>query len=239
MLKLITWNICFDEKLMDQRFNFILEQIKLSNPDVCCFQECIPEFIGLMTTDNFWLDNYDFSDLDFVSSGYGTLVIAKKYLEFQFKLYDLTSRMNRKLVVGTNLDLTVGSVHLESLNSREIRSIQLEEIAGLLESYGSPSIVLCGDFNFCSNSNYLNPQTPLENDSLVKYLPEYKDLYTDQKTAYTWSSGRRQMRLDRIMLKSNIITPISKKLLGTSPIPGYVNTYPSDHKGLCVDFSII
>jgi exonuclease III len=235
MLGILTWNICFSSKLQELRYVEILSQTKGSNPDICCFQECVPEFVGLMAGDNFWFDNYDFSDLDFVSSGYGTIVLAKKYLEFKFKSYDLTSKMGRKLVVGTNLDLTVGSVHLESLNSKETRAAQLEEIAGLLNSFGSPNIVLCGDFNFCSESNYLNPQIPLENSNLTNFLPDYKDLGRE----FTWLKGKKSFRFDRILLKSKYLKPQSIQLLGTSPIPGYVSTYPSDHKGLFVSMKII
>jgi endonuclease/exonuclease/phosphatase family metal-dependent hydrolase len=235
MLGILTWNICFSSKLQELRYVKILSQTKSLNADIYCFQECIPEFVGLMAGDNFWFDNYDFSDLDFVSSGYGTIILAKKYLEFNFKSFDLTSQMGRKLVVGTNLDLTVGSVHLESLNSRNTRATQLEEIADLLKSFGSPNTVFCGDFNFCSKSNYSDPQTPLENSNLVNFFPDYKDLQTEP----TWANTKGSFRFDRILLKSKYLKPHSIQLLGTNPIPGYVSTYPSDHKGLFVSMKII
>ncbi len=237
MLRLITWNICFSSKLQEARYAQILAQTKGSNPDICCFQECIPEFVGLMSVDNFWFDNYDFSDLDFGPSGYGTMVLAKKYLEFQFKSYDLTSRMGRKLVVGTNLDLTVGSVHLESLDSRDVRTIQLEEIAGLLKSFGSPSTVLCGDFNFCSKSNYLNIQEGLENLNLTKFLPNYQDI--DSEATWVSSNNKRSFRFDRVLINSKYLSPQKINLIGTNPIPGFAQTYPSDHKGIFVSFGII
>ena len=235
MLKITTWNICFSSKLQEPRYLEILSQTKSLNWDICCFQECIPKFIGLMSADNYWFDNYDFSDIDFVSSGYGTMMIAKKYLEFKFKSYDLTSKMNRKLVVGTNLDLTVGSVHLESLNSREVRAIQLEEISVLLKSFGSPNTILCGDFNFCSKLNYSNNEDVLENLNLTKFLPEYKDL----ESKPTWSNGKRSFRFDRILMKSEYLKVCTNNLLGTNPLPGYAQTYPSDHKGIFVSLEII
>ncbi len=235
MLKILTWNICFSTKSQELRYAEILKQTKGSNPDICCFQECVPEFIGFMASDNFWFDNYDFSDLDFAISGYGTVILAKKYLEFKFKSFDLTSRMNRKLVIGTNLDLTVGSIHLESLDSKDTRGIQLEEISGLLKSFGSPNTLLCGDFNFCSNSNYLNNEIPLENLNLTKFLHNYKDIQTDP----TWNKGKRSFRFDRILLKSSYLKVLSTNLLGTNPIPGYASTYPSDHKGIFVSLEII
>lgn len=237
MLKIITWNICASPKLQEARYTQILTQTKESNPDICCFQECVPEFVGLMAMDNHWFDNYDFSDLDFGPSGYGIVMLAKKYLEFQFKSYDLTTRMGRKLVIGTNLDLTVGSIHLESLDSRETRLTQLEEIAELLKSFGSPSTVLCGDFNFCSKSNYLSNQDGLENLNLIKILPDYQDIQSDP----TWisSKGVKSFRFDRVLLKSKHLKVCTVKLLGTNPLPGYAQTYPSDHRGIFVSLGII
>ena len=235
MIKLLTWNIWFNKKYMELRFCEILRLVKKSDPDICCFQEVVPEFIELMGLDTHWFDNYDFSDLDV--SPYGTILCVKKYFEFGFKSYDLTSKMGRKLIIGSNPDLVVGTVHLESLDSQPIRLTQLQEIKELLDSYGSVSKILCGDFNFCSQANYKpNPNIPLENLNLIHTFPDYLDQWAGAGSTHvpTW----KHMRLDRILTKLNPGLRVgAKSLIGTKPVLGTAQTAPSDHLGLVLEIN--
>ena len=244
MLRILTWNIWFNKKSMILRYQTILSIVKESNPDICCFQECVPDFINLMSMDDYWFNNYDFSDLDIFP--YGTIILSKKYLEFNFRTFDLPTNMSRKIIVGTNVDLTVGSTHLESLNSTLTRELQLKEIGSLLNSYGSPNTILCGDFNFCSESNYSSPQIPLENNFLEQYLPRYIDVWASTPKIWTWDGKsntnikiKKQMRLDRIMCKTLNLKITNKYLVGTTMIPEIIpNIFPSYHNGLVVNFDI-
>lgn len=232
MIKLLTWNIWFNKKYMELRFIEILRLVKESNPDICCFQEVVPEFIELMGLDSHWFDNYDFSDLGV--NPYGTIMCVKKYLEFEFRSYDLTSKMGRKLIIGSNPDLVVGTVHLESLDSQPIRLSQLQETRELLDSYGHANKILCGDFNFCSHTNFVKSNNiPLENLNLIHTFPDYLDQWASTHIP-TW----KHMRLDRILTKLNPgLKPGNKSLIGTKPVLGTAQTAPSDHLGLVLEIN--
>ena len=78
-------------------------------------------------------------------------MLVRKRLRARFSQHTLPTRMGRSLLVAElasgELPCTVGTVHLESLDSAPTRREQLEVAHHVLERCRQPSI-LCGDFNF-------------------------------------------------------------------------------------------
>lgn len=99
--------------------------------------------------------------------------------------------------VHTGERIVVGNVHLESLDAHPVREQQLAasrdalartlQLAHSLEERTADSVtpvsdtlgtsLLVGDFNFCSERNFILERTPLENDSLRTQLQEYIDVW--------------------------------------------------------------
>eukprot|EP01130_Rhizamoeba_saxonica_P012166 TRINITY_DN510_c0_g1_i1.p1 TRINITY_DN510_c0_g1~~TRINITY_DN510_c0_g1_i1.p1 ORF type:complete len:220 (-),score=51.31 TRINITY_DN510_c0_g1_i1:15-674(-) len=153
-----------------------------------------------------------------------------------FSEYTLNSR---KVVIAT--------VHLESLDSTNVRKQQLELVADVFKDETS---ILMGDFNFDAKTNYHTNRNYLENDNLGIVFPDHYDfwdeLYPDND-GITFDSvnnlncdqGDKSTRYDRMMVsKSTDFWSLGDIcILGTGPIEGVENdenepVWISDHYGL-------
>ena len=174
----------FDRLQRSARYDEILSVCSSLSADVICFQEVTPYFLGKLV-DHPISKLYHCSDEMFEGKSvepYGVLTLCKTYLNAQFTFTDLPSDMHRKLLTASFQTsegglIKVGNVHLESLDSADVRAMQLKVCHGQLGT--SPAAILCGDFNFCSYKNYNPGKAPLENDVLAHTLPGYKDAWLE------------------------------------------------------------
>jgi len=75
-------------------------------------------------------------------------------------------------------NVTISTVHLESLSNADVRESQLRVCADVLQAPSNiDSALLCGDFNFCSYRNFDARREGLENDVLGRVLPAFVDLW--------------------------------------------------------------
>jgi len=116
--------------------------------------------------------------------------------------------------------------------SSKTRKAQLEIIFPILKE--ADTSLLMGDFNFCSSWTDENKNIP----------PEYLDLWAEihpKEPGFTEDTDvnlmtfmdkrrKKQVRFDRVLLRSNSWKGISIELLGTKPIGEEL--FPSDHFGL-------
>ena len=203
-LSVVTWNVWFDALERERRIRHVLSTMQSTQPDVACFQELTASFIAALRQ-NFALNQtYDvFEDVSATTGAsaksYGTLVMCKKILAAAFSRHELTTLMDRELLVvelqlGQGQRACVATVHLESLNRHSVRVQQMKEIKHIFATKfpaslshspidASPScdpIILCGDFNFCSDSNFGSAPSdacPLENDHLSAIFPDFVDVW--------------------------------------------------------------
>ncbi|EFC35732.1 predicted protein [Naegleria gruberi] len=111
----------------------------------------------------------------------------------------------------------IGTVHLESLSSKERRHVQLNEIYSIYNQYPNTEIkMLMGDFNFDSSS--------IENDQLLTgNYKDYKDIWyylypnIEGKT-FLYQNNRKGQRLDRILLNSKNYIPKEIKIIGNEKL---------------------
>jgi exonuclease III len=99
----LTWNVWFGSTGLTARVTNILEIVQHYSPTVVCFQEVTFRFIELIKNDEFFANNYHFSDdgTQQTFSRYGVLLLWKKalpVLNLQVIPFRAT-RMDRKLVV--------------------------------------------------------------------------------------------------------------------------------------------
>lgn len=177
-LKVLTWNVWFEQNQFERRMNHILDESLQLDPDVICYQEVLPEFVEIISSRKIITDNYHLSDYN--PRGYGTITLTKVHYQAVFERIPFETRMSRDLLI-TKLNINgtivaVGNVHLESLSSAPLREKQLKVCWKNLRSYNSA--VLVGDFNFCSERNFHpTPGVPLENNVLSRALPGFIDVW--------------------------------------------------------------
>jgi len=233
----VTWNVWFGEFKMEERYDEILNIFSALSVDVICLQEVTTPFVDKIKEHEF-AEQYDISDISLDGStlgSYGVLTMVRRARNASFHWHELPSEMDRKLLVTTfNTPagrMSVGNVHLESLNNAPIRAAQLKLCDSILTH--TPNSVLCGDFNFDSERNFRGAG-PLENDMLQRILPTYKDAWLelhppssgktyDSELNHMLLKKNERMRYDRIMMRSHpdkthavVLKNIS--LLGTHPL---------------------
>jgi len=285
-LRVVTYNVWFDSFEKKKRFNFLIDLIDKEQADVVGLQEVTPVIMSKLMTHQTIQKFFAISNCSVDPYGViflirkGTTTIS----HVTFKFIPLTSEMNRKLLIAilsfedsttslntasTNVSqlkqfnqskkeatLAIATVHLESLNNRRIRKIQLEECQKALEEY--PSKILMGDFNFDATKNYIKTNKNLENDLLIEILTDYVDVWSSLRKkddmGYTFDTkvnemlsfdsrhNYEQMRYDRVMLSSKIwnaktINILGNQKYGISKPNSNRPIFISDHFGLSVDIS--
>jgi len=220
------------------------------NPDVVCFQEATIEFLNEMKSYPFFQKNYVASDVDTSTfeGSYGVVILTKFEVQY-FSLMTLYTRMGRKMIsfdleFDNKEKFAIGTVHLESLDSRIPRKSQLYTIQNFSSFKDTENVILCGDFNFDSQINWnQNDARPLENKFLENELHEYQDVWTKlrKERGITFDSVinknidvYEQMRYDRVMLKSQHWHASKIDMICDKPFLKLENrdVFPSDHFGL-------
>ncbi|CUG87878.1 endonuclease/exonuclease/phosphatase, putative [Bodo saltans] len=245
-VKLLTYNVWFDETFLRARTHQIARLLRAAAPDVVCLQEVTAESYSILLNE---LDGYEFSPLYEERSYFATMIVAKRYAS-HFHTVRTPSEMGRFLLVGrvrlsqaSSEDLIVVTSHFESLSSRPLRRKQLSIAAETLNNFPGRWI-LCGDFNFCSYQNFRGRQpNNLENTVLAEVLPPHNDVWPllhpaptvetpDQGwRGYTFDSAKNlniaqeeKMRYDRIVVSSEasstglFVEPTSIALFGVDPV---------------------
>lgn len=246
VVKLLTYNVWFDETFLTSRTHQICRLICDAAPDILCLQEVTPDSYAILLRE---LTQYEFSPLPEDRSYFAAMLVHRD-IRCTFENVRFPSEMGRSLLLsriqlGDGLeDLLVATSHFESMSSRPLRRVQLQ-IAGNALRERAGRWILCGDFNFCSYQNFLGRQpNNLENTVLEQVLPPHHDVWPllhkpldsehaadDEWRGYTFNSEKNfnihqseQMRYDRVVVSSeaspggNRIEPVSISLFGTDPV---------------------
>ena len=202
-MKILSLNIWFDVFLREKRYAAIHTALRNLSPDVCCFQEVIPQFLDELSSNN-WINDYDIS-LESINeikvNSYGTLILVKKKYNASFQYYPFNhSEMGRSLncaTITTNSEddndktsikattTTIATCHLESLNNSDMRKSQLEQIHELFNTvtFQTNHIIINGDFNFDSYRDFKDIRKRIrskhiEQDHLISIMNDYTDIWT-------------------------------------------------------------
>jgi len=253
-IRVITYNVWFSEVNRRPRCNALLEILEEKDPDIICLQEVTPFFLSILTQNEWIRSTFMLSDavgttLRGSAFQYGVVMLIRKVhcKDVSMTLYTIPSNMNRRPLVATivsdSFRLQVATMHLESMNSTQLRRIQQEKIFSILDE-NTPDVetfsIFCGDFNY-------NADAQTEEAKVVP--PEYNDAWTSvygDSTSHDSFTFPGIGRIDRILYKSTRDQHRCKQIehLGTTPIQGLVQesniseARPSDHFGLCAVFYV-
>ena len=245
-IKVLTYNVLADKNYRSLRIVELLKLISKEDADILAFQEATSWFIEDLKTFGL-LKKYHACEIKNKVQATGGLLILSKNKISNLIIKHLYSRQSRMLLVAETkikgVTFKIATCHLESpLDSGGLRAIQLAQFFKELKD--KPNCIFMGDFNFGDK------ETP-ESKALDK---NYKDiwlaLHKDQK-GFTWNieespmakagsfPNEKSRRLDRILFKSEILKPVSCKIIGNKPVKLSKEIFPSDHFGLVAEFKII
>lgn len=239
-LTLATFNIWFGDHFADQRYDAIVRLLEVHEPDFIGLQEVTPSSLPSFL-EHPWIRKYYYaSDIDGSTLGdYGVLLLSR-LPPAATKLVYLPSLMDRDLLLMetrvNGVTLHVGTVHLESRkSSANMRGHQLRTIFKTLRDVAN--VVIMGDFNFCASWEEENDRIDPAYHDLWELLrgdePGYTEDTAINRMRYLIKGKHKQVRFDRILLKSVAWQAASIDLLGTEPIsPDEPDVFPSDHFGL-------
>ena len=220
-LTVLTLNVWFDAHAQDVRYAAQIDLFSRLQPDVISLQEVTETYLtalkaALTTVPS--LTAYTLSEPSLRHSFYGTALLIKSSLAPVFSRHELSSEMERELLlarilIGSRV-VTIGCVHLESLNSVQIRRLQMEQCYALL---ADKDAILCGDFNFCSHWNYKEMQMA---GGIGEKEKEKEEEDEEEESAHGKKRFKLSMPLNlftdaTIQLQSPIPPPIQLQ----SPIP--------------------
>jgi endonuclease/exonuclease/phosphatase family metal-dependent hydrolase len=259
----ISYNVWFDAYFKQERYEQIFKMCEQYSPDVICFQEATKDFLAQLEIAQWCRDKYVLSDscgdMRSFSGWYGVVILVKKTVQLKkLMLNTLVTAMSRSCLtvelLVNNQPVQISTVHLESLDSRQIRAHQLRDIC--TNVFNNNTSILMGDFNFDDEKNWNpNDNTPIENLILTNdpVVSQYKDVWSLLKSnddpgksfdssVNTMIKQNEIMRYDRVIYKStnNQFTPQHIEMIGNQKFMTVreSDVFPSDHFGLYTVFHL-
>jgi tyrosyl-DNA phosphodiesterase 2 len=238
-LSVVTWNVWFSGFEIGPRATRLLQELDLCQPSVVCLHEVAPDFVRRLAVAR-WLEGWSASATDAETLGDYGVVVLSRFPIVEIGWHNLPSGMGRRLlVVRLDSRLAVANVHLESLrDNAEIRAAQLEGVFTALRD--EPEVVLTGDFNFrpTDPENALIPHDFVDAWAVLRPDDPGYTIDTDvNEMRFAYKSKKKQVRFDRILVRSRSLRPKTVRLIGTAAIPNAFeeNIWPSDHFGVHAD----
>lgn len=266
MLKVITYNIWFDDYEKEKRTISLYKTISKHNPDIICLQEVTPKVYDLL---KMLFDNYNYIYPEELDQSYDCVIFSKHKIITKYKKKYNGSRMGRSLtainieylIENKKINFTVATSHFESLfgfdNQEKLTQYSYaKNILDKLYDEKCP-IILCCDTNIMQKEeNYFfndgkwvdcyktNKNTKDKNIYLFddKYEPKDDDL--DSIYTYDTVTNRNLMKRNIYQIRSRIDRILYKSQQLIKPIEYKIikgdskEIEPSDHYGIMVSFKI-
>jgi endonuclease/exonuclease/phosphatase family metal-dependent hydrolase len=281
-----TFNVWFSPHKWKERLAALVDLLlHVENVDVICFQEVTPHFWTKLLEYEGIRKLYRVTDNTKCATlgKYGVAMLIRRSslpVPTTVTWVTLPTRMGRSALVvvyerssaeqtstaqtnqenSSSSSVAIATVHLESLQSEETRTKQLQSINNVLANYGTA--MLLGDYNITASGPRANHK---EHENVVSLLPGYVDLWVrehgvdgDVASALAHASGTTfdarsnsmlkalrpsgepedHARLDRVMIKeqSGVVHAHGVRIIGNQPIGP--DLFISDHFGLVFELSL-
>lgn len=243
-LRVISYNVWFNQSTAKQRIPEILDIIAEKKADIIALQEAESWILDFIINDRrfneYQLIYHKTWRYHLFGSLSGGLLFLSRFEPKSIHYQALPSSMGRGMLSFksrlADIELCVTSVHLDSMlddtQQRIEQLIQIEKYHASCEN-----VILLGDFNF-------GDADPENNILANHYRDVWKALHPEQ-AGFTWDLnnnslartnsfvGEGSSRLDRIFVKSQRLQEKMIEILGTRSFSSsYGSLYPSDHFGL-------
>lgn len=244
-LKILTYNIFFEDIMLKDRLESLIKTIDDYDPDIICLQEVRPDVYEVLK--NVFRSRCVYPDK--INTSYDCVIISKTSFKYMMTYNYKHSKMNRKVIFcqigfGGRL-ITIATTHCESIFNKRFKNLykikQFSRCEKLLNEHYNicKNVIMTGDFNIIDND---------EQYFIDKINPQYKDLWKElgnKNNEFTYDSSKNiclqainnkfyQSRLDRILYRCDYITPTKFELI--KGIKGLCE--PSDHYGILGVFKL-
>ncbi|MBN1560016.1 endonuclease/exonuclease/phosphatase family protein [candidate division KSB1 bacterium] len=241
-IRLLSWNLWFDEFLQLERLNAVLSHIVHLHPDIITFQELT------FLSENFF-DNKNLPFSDIYHKVPKNVLEKNRYWEGIYTRFGFDARFTRipfedsqmgrglTVVHFYEIDLVVGCMHLESEDNHSIRRNQFHQALSHFSYFRTRNNILAGDTNVRAGDT-IDDLLPENWADVWQQLMAKEPGYTVDSTRNPMGPVNRQERLDRVFYSCQDYQPQRIRLVGTNPLTHKDGTvyFPSDHFGLLVDF---
>lgn len=236
-LSLATYNIWFDAYFAEQRYRAIVDVLARKMPDVMVFQEVTPTALTVLLGQAWVREHYLRAAVTGpVFGNYGMLMLTR--IPPRWVAYTrLPTRLGRGFLraefIVNDRPLVVTALHLESGKAGvQLRATQLGNVFRSLDR--ADNAIVLGDFNMRDDEN---PRLDAAYTDLWPALHPDDAGYTEDTSINLMRldsrNKQRQVRFDRVLLKSDRWTGVDIELLGTEPISAeHPRVFPSDHFGV-------
>lgn len=238
-LRVATYNVWFDPYEARRRCFSLLEILATESPDIIALQEVTQPFLEAVMREPWIRADYRVS-LDHIEATQRYDVVMLSRLPARFTAHPLTTSMGRRLHV-VELDTPSGVVvvagcHLESM--REMAHVRLTQIKESLPVLArADTAIWMGDFNAA-------PDTVEDRSIRTQFADTWTSLCDDPGYTRDTTTNKmlarvkddRHQRIDRVFLRGSALAPVAMRMLGTEPLDGESDVFPSDHYGLCAEF---
>ena len=206
-IKLLSWNIYFDDESGNERYPAILQILERSEADIIFLQEVTDQFLETLFKTR-KLSNYKFFNID-NNQSYRNIILSRVTVAHSCSIV-LPSNMNREVpFVDINISNVVhrfASIHLESLLTDY--SMRCDQIKLLVKNFSEQtnSFFLCGDVNFGDED--------LENNLVNEYFydlcrEDHRFTYDTENNilaSQTKFPNEESRRLDRFLSSSKVLS---------------------------------
>ena len=224
-MKILTYNIWFDQLYMEERITEICKIIINNEVDIVSLQEVTSK--SLIILKKYLSKIYYFSKYELLKN-YDNVIISKyEILEIHSEKLPLT-QMDREfhyiIIKYDNIKIKIIGIHLESNYSKgnDIKYKQLQHIFNNI----STNCIIMGDTNIINDVEIPNNIKDIWIEYGKKDELKYTFDYINNSNIY----GKYRSRLDRIYIDKNYKV-LNLELVGIKEIDKY-GVYPSDHFGI-------
>eukprot|EP00455_Lapot_gusevi_P000079 TRINITY_DN10035_c0_g1_i3.p1 TRINITY_DN10035_c0_g1~~TRINITY_DN10035_c0_g1_i3.p1 ORF type:complete len:347 (-),score=38.69 TRINITY_DN10035_c0_g1_i3:20-1060(-) len=248
-LRCISYNIWFADVEFERRAQALFQIFQQYRPHFICLQEVTPRFLSLLQSEEWAQQGYFLSakppQCDTVMP-YGVSMLVSRQLPLAanlepFTLHSLPSTMRRRFLwcnfslrlaqYPQPVTLGVGTVHLESLANSDTRKEQLNLIS---EIVARPADAL-----WMGDSNFRDDDSEVELLRASSFVDVWPAVPPEAPATFSMTDVGR---IDRMLLRSTVLAPVSIELIGTETIGQTEDAkplFPSDHFGLFATYRVV
>jgi endonuclease/exonuclease/phosphatase family metal-dependent hydrolase len=243
-IKIMSYNIWFDEKLREERTHELIKKIKKENPSIICLQEVTEQTHAIIMSEI--QSEYKYTYPEKLNHKYGCITLSNIPIEKSHSV-KYESNMGRQLDIMKIGKIIIMNTHFESefIEDNKLKKKQYKltsEIMKIIKIISDPSI---SGVILCSDTNMTETDVKEYNESFNMYLDAWivdgqnalcENTYDTTTNELMKDSEKTYIsRLDRIIYLTNNNNITQKKF---QMLKGD-NIEISDHYGIMTEFNIL
>jgi endonuclease/exonuclease/phosphatase family metal-dependent hydrolase len=245
---IMTYNLWFDSQNWPARFNYMLGEIRETDPDVICLQEVIqrpnlPNQAALMADSLGYYYVFTSRDPEGAPTRFGNAILSRYPIEATnavdlSPLSDFRTAIHAQIEIGGNV-IDIYNTHLHnSAVGQQIRVEQIEDLKSFIDQTQSGGLAfLCGDFN--ADPDWEEMELVYE-DFIDVYPLFHENHLAPEHGTLNFNLDHQQRRIDYIFFSresAGQLRPLQAEILLDQP--SSTGIYGSDHFAVRASFDVL